>query len=191
LRSLAAPCNPTISSATFIGTVSEVYALGRSGKRRYETTVITAVNRWVAGSSRPVEPILSASEASLESVPSVLSAVSLEGMKVPTLIFSVLAGFAFFSQCLAPAHAADASAPFVDPVAYCKAVGAVDAPDARYTEPAVPDWMVAALYSIEEIKAQKSAKVDPARAVVWRCMQGKVYGCVQATARSAARRTRR
>ena len=39
--------------------------------------------------------------------------------------------------------------------------------------------MVAALYSKEELKAQKASKVDPARAVVWRCMQGKVWACVQ------------
>jgi len=34
----------------------------------------------------------------------------------------------------------------------------------------VPDWMVPALYSKDEIKAQKISKVDPARAVVWRCI---------------------
>ena len=76
-----------------------------------------------------------------------------------------------------PAQAADA--PFTDPASYCKAAGDIDAPDARYTGPAVPDWMVPALYSKDEIKAQKKAKVDPARAIVWRCMQGKVWGCVQ------------
>ena len=76
-----------------------------------------------------------------------------------------------------PAQAADA--PFTDPASYCKAAGDIDAPDARYTGPAVPDWMVPALYSKDEIKAQKKAEVDPARAIVWRCMQGKVFGCVQ------------
>ena len=66
--------------------------------------------------------------------------VSLEAMKVPIFIFSVVAGFAFFSQGLAPAQAADA--PFADPVAYCQGVGNVDAPDARYTGPKVPDWKI-------------------------------------------------
>ena len=98
-------------------------------------------------------------------------------MKVPIFIFSVVAGFAFFSPGLAPAQAADA--PFADPVAYCQGVGNVDAPDARYTGPKVPDWMIPALYSKDELKAQKAAKVDPARAVVWRCMGGKVWACVQ------------
>ncbi len=78
-----------------------------------------------------------------------------------------------------PRLAQAADAPFTDAVAYCQAVANVDAPDARYTGPAVPEWMVPALYSMDEIKAQKKAKVDPARAIVWRCLQGKVFGCVQ------------
>jgi hypothetical protein len=75
--------------------------------------------------------------------------------------------------------AALADAPFTDAVAYCQAVETSDAPDARYTGPKVPDWMVSALYTPDEIKVQKKSKVDPARAVVWRCMGGKVWGCVQ------------
>jgi hypothetical protein len=77
------------------------------------------------------------------------------------------------------ASAAGADAPFSDAVAYCQAAGNTDAPDARYTGPKVPDWMIAALYTPDEIKAQKKSKVDPARAIVWRCMAGKVWGCVQ------------
>jgi len=98
-------------------------------------------------------------------------------MRLLILMLGMPAGFALFSQCLAPAHAADA--PFTDAVAYCQGVGNVDAPDARYTGPKVPDWTVAGLYSKEELKAQKAAKVDPARAVVWRCMGEKIWACVQ------------
>ena len=54
---------------------------------------------------------------------------------------------------LAPS-AADAAAPFTDASAYCAAVGNQDTPDARYTGPKVPDWMVPALYTPDEIKAQ-------------------------------------
>jgi hypothetical protein len=43
-----------------------------------------------------------------------------------------------------------------DPVAYCQAVGTIDAPDAKYKGPAVPDWMVAKAYPPEAIKAQKT-----------------------------------
>jgi hypothetical protein len=79
--------------------------------------------------------------------------------------------------CPLAAQAADAEAP-----AYCKAVGNIDAPDAKYSGPKIPDWMVAALYSPDEIKAQTEAGIDPARAIVWRCMGGKIWACVQGNA---------
>jgi hypothetical protein len=78
---------------------------------------------------------------------------------------------------ISPAHAAHTT--LADPVAYCQAVANADAPDARYAGPRVPDWMIAALYSKDELKAQKKAKLDPARAVAWRCMGGKILACVQ------------
>jgi hypothetical protein len=74
---------------------------------------------------------------------------------------------------------AETAAAFNDPVSYCKTVGAIDTPDAKYKGPAVPDWMVAALYTPQEIKAQKSSGIDPKRAVVWRCMGVVVWACVQ------------
>jgi hypothetical protein len=92
-------------------------------------------------------------------------------MRAAILIVGLLAALA------APVHAADK--PFTDAASYCQATGNADAPDARYAGPAVPDWMVPALYSKDEIKAQKKAKVDPARAIVWRCMGGKIWACVQ------------
>jgi hypothetical protein len=69
-----------------------------------------------------------------------------------------------------------------DAAAYCKAVGNIDAPDKSYNGPAVPGWMVTALYTPDEIKAQTEAGVDPARAIVWRCMGGKIWACVQGNA---------
>jgi hypothetical protein len=69
-----------------------------------------------------------------------------------------------------------------DPVAYCQAVGTIDAPDAKYKGPAVPDWMVAKAYPPEAIKAQKDAGMDPKRAIVWRCASGTVLICVQGNA---------
>jgi hypothetical protein len=79
---------------------------------------------------------------------------------------------------LAPAQAETPAAP-ADPAAYCKAVGTIDAPDATYKGPAVPDWMVAAVYTPAEIKAQKSDGMDPRKAIVWRCAGGAVLTCVQ------------
>jgi hypothetical protein len=69
-----------------------------------------------------------------------------------------------------------------DPVTYCQAVGTIDAPDAKYKGPAVPDWMVAKAYPPEAIKAQKDAGMDPKRAIVWRCASGGVLMCVQGNA---------
>ena len=103
-------------------------------------------------------------------------------MRLP--ILGSLAGLAVSLQCFigTPVLAADKPAAFNDPAPYCKAVGAIDAPDAAYKGPAVPDWMVAALYTPEEIKAQKSSGVDPRRAIAWRCMGGAVWACVQGNA---------
>ena len=97
-------------------------------------------------------------------------------MRVPILAAGLLTSLALALP--PPANAADTS--LADPASYCQAAGNVDLPDARYTGPAVPDWMVAALYSTEELKAQKASKVDPARAVVWRCMQGNSPICGKA-----------
>ena len=69
-----------------------------------------------------------------------------------------------------------------DPVAYCQAAGTIDAPDAKYKGPAVPDWMVKNAYPPEAIKAQKDAGMDPKRAIVWRCASGAVLICVQGNA---------
>jgi len=98
-------------------------------------------------------------------------------MRATSLTITPGAALALFVLGLASGWAADK--PFTDAVAFCQAVSTVDAPDARYAGPAVPDWMVGALYSKDELKAQKKAKVDPARAVVWRYMGGKVFACVQ------------
>jgi hypothetical protein len=98
-------------------------------------------------------------------------------MRVPIITFTLVVALASLFPGLGSAHAA--GTPFTDAAAFCQSVGDADAPDARYAGPAVPDWMVAALYSKEEIKAQKASALDPARAVVWRCMGGKVWGCVQ------------
>jgi hypothetical protein len=79
---------------------------------------------------------------------------------------------------LSPARGED-QAPLNDPAAYCKAVGTIDAPDAKYKGPPVPDWMVAKAYPPEAIKAQKDAGMDPAKSIVWRCAAGAVLICVQ------------
>jgi hypothetical protein len=100
-------------------------------------------------------------------------------MKPRTLIFGLLGGVVLAMPGIRSAAWAQKDTAFNEPVSYCKAVGDIDAPDATYKGPAVPDWMVAALYTAQEIKAQKSSGVDPKRAVVWRCMGRAVWACVQ------------
>ena len=67
-------------------------------------------------------------------------------------------------------------ATYTDPFAYCTAVGTIDAPDARYTGPQVPDAVVQGL----EAALQRPADTAPGglrTGSSWRCMDGKVYAC--------------
>lgn len=63
-----------------------------------------------------------------------------------------------------------------DPFAYCAAVGNVDAPDKRYTGPALPPIIPRELQ-----KAFGVAPTEPRepfeRGTSWRCMDGAVYAC--------------
>ena len=79
---------------------------------------------------------------------------------------------------LLPTRAEDQPA-LSDPLPYCKAVGTIDALDAKYKGPPVPDWMVAKAYPPEAIKAQRDTGMDPAKSIVWRCAAGAVLICVQ------------
>jgi hypothetical protein len=75
-----------------------------------------------------------------------------------------------------PAPGSGSQATFSDPFAYCAALGTIDAPDARYTGPNVPEVVAQGL---------KKAFGAPADAplesflhnTVWRCMGGQVYAC--------------
>jgi hypothetical protein len=65
---------------------------------------------------------------------------------------------------------------FDDPFAYCAAVGTIDAPDARYAGPAMPDAIASGL----KAALGGSEAAPPARfreGSTWRCMAGKVYAC--------------
>lgn len=64
----------------------------------------------------------------------------------------------------APAFAAS----YTDPVAYCRAVGTIDVPDARYSGPKLPAWMAA------KLRLDRS-EGDRMR---WRCAHGAVLACL-------------
>jgi len=65
---------------------------------------------------------------------------------------------------------------FADPFAYCAAVGTIDAPDARYAGPPIPDSVVHKLMVAVGAPADAPAEMF-ARGTSWRCMEGQVYAC--------------
>lgn len=69
-----------------------------------------------------------------------------------------------------------ASTTYTDPFAYCAAVGTIDAPDGRYTGPAVPLSVAEGLRDAMELS--ESAPLEPLlQSTHWRCMGGQVHAC--------------
>ena len=64
---------------------------------------------------------------------------------------------------------------YSDPFAYCAAVGTVDAPDARYNGPEMPDSVIQGL--IQQGVVSADAPPEFQKAAVWRCMNGQVWVC--------------
>ena len=62
-----------------------------------------------------------------------------------------------------------------DPFAYCAAVGTIDAPDARYNGPEMPDSVVQAMIRQGIVSADAPAEFQ--QSAVWRCMDGQVWAC--------------
>lgn len=65
---------------------------------------------------------------------------------------------------------------FGDPFAYCAAVGTIDAPDARYTGPALPEAVARGLKAALGPPAETKDEPPPGN-WTWRCMDGEVYAC--------------
>jgi hypothetical protein len=65
---------------------------------------------------------------------------------------------------------------FDDPFAYCAAVGTIDAPDARYTGPAMPEAVARGLKAALDLPAEAPLDLLLGNSI-WRCMDGKVYAC--------------
>lgn len=81
-----------------------------------------------------------------------------------------------FVALLLLAQTGHAQQTYADPFAYCAAVRTVDAPDARYSGPAIPDavrqGIGAAVHLAPSVPAET---VD--RGTFWRCMNGDVIAC--------------
>jgi hypothetical protein len=77
-----------------------------------------------------------------------------------------------FSAAPAPSQ----TATLTDPFAYCKAVGTIDAPDARFVGPKMPEAVAKGL--MQAVQAPPDAPLDVfVNNSFWRCMNGKVYAC--------------
>lgn len=57
---------------------------------------------------------------------------------------------------------------FTDPIDYCKTVGTIDRPDARYTGPKLPEWMAKDL----------NLKPNQGKFMEWRCAKCEVLACL-------------
>jgi hypothetical protein len=91
------------------------------------------------------------------------------GPTIGPAIVAVLAGAVL-------ADAPKAEERFDDPFAYCAALGAIDAPDARYAGPRMPDAIARGLKGAMGLP--EPAPVEPLRDhSIWRCMAGRVYAC--------------
>lgn len=64
-----------------------------------------------------------------------------------------------------------------NPFAYCRAVGTIDQPDARYTGPQPPPAVVAGLERAFGVTPSPERDAAFARGAFWRCMDGEVYAC--------------
>ena len=83
-------------------------------------------------------------------------------MRVLVLMLSLLTSLSLSSAHAEAKPASASPSAFTDPVLYCQAVTTIDAPDPKYKGPAVPDWMVSALYTPQEIAATLSRKASSA-----------------------------
>jgi hypothetical protein len=77
----------------------------------------------------------------------------------------------------ATAQPAPSQQTFSDPFAYCAVVGTIDAPDARYTGPQVPDEIITGFKKAAGLEASTEPLDMFKKTTIWRCMDSKVYAC--------------
>jgi hypothetical protein len=66
---------------------------------------------------------------------------------------------------------------YTDPFSYCAAVGTIDAADARYTGPQVPDEIKNGFKKAAGLEASTEPMDMFKKTTIWRCMDSKVYAC--------------
>ena len=92
------------------------------------------------------------------------------------IVFTSLAILVSACSTTAPTSTRVGQSRFDDPFDYCAAVGTIDAPDARYTGPKVPDAIIKNLRKKPVIPSDTPTEWV-ANGTVWRCMDGKVWAC--------------
>lgn len=91
------------------------------------------------------------------------------------MLSGMLVGLVLAVVVPAPGRSAEPAArTFDDPFAYCAAVGTVDAPDARYRGPSLPEAIIRGLQHASGAPAGTRVPFEHSS---WRCMDGKVYAC--------------
>jgi predicted small secreted protein len=92
------------------------------------------------------------------------------------LLFLLIALFAMLLAGCEPGRpVGEAVLPYGDPYAYCAAVGTIDAPDARYGGPELPDTVVNAMLQQGIVTSEGPAEFQ--QNAVWRCADGAVRVC--------------
>ncbi len=100
-------------------------------------------------------------------------------MPVRIIIVATLAALVGATSAVAQAQQ------FTDPSAYCRAVGTINEPDARFSG-GVPDGMLASYFSPREITAFRDG-TQPFYGIAWRCVDGEVLVCRNAQTPSCMR----
>jgi hypothetical protein len=95
-------------------------------------------------------------------------------IKISSLFLGLLA--VLLVGCARPT-VAPAAQTYSDPFQYCAAIGAIDAPDARYTGQAVPDAVIDGFKQAAGLTQSAEPQETLRQTTIWRCMDGKVYAC--------------
>jgi TolB protein len=66
---------------------------------------------------------------------------------------------------------------FIDPFAYCSAMGTIDSPDARYTGVTIPDEIIDGFKQAAGLESSTEPMEMLRQTTIWRCMDNKVYAC--------------
>ena len=97
--------------------------------------------------------------------------------KLTLIVTILLAGLLVLAACTADNGESATPETFSDPYAYCAAVKQIDAPDARYSGPALPEQLFADYLAAAGLNPPEEYPEAFRKMTVWRCMESKVYVC--------------